>query len=154
MFFQFLFPVSGTIVFKGEANIGHGSKIVVSKSGNLIFGERFVISAESSIVCFCEVVFGNDCLLSWDILVMDTDFHKIYSIETNRQINADKKIIIGDNCWIGCRSLILKGAILSKNTIVAANSLVGNSEISQMSTNSIVGGIPARILKENVFWKK
>jgi len=149
-----IWEVSGNVIFNGEANIGHGSKIIVGKLGNLNFGERFTISAESSIICFCGVEFGNDCLLSWEVLVMDTDFHKIHSVETANQINIDKKIAIGDNCWIGCRSLILKGAILPNNTIVAANSLIGNSEIPQISMNSIVGGIPAKVLKENVFWKK
>jgi acetyltransferase-like isoleucine patch superfamily enzyme len=149
-----IWEVSGTVIFKGEANIGHGSKIVVGKSGNLIIGERFTISAESTIVCFHKIEFGNDCLLSWDILVMDTDFHKIYSIETGNQINMNKKITIGDNCWIGCRSLILKGAILPVNTIIAANSLLGNSEIPHISANAVIGGIPAKVLKQNVFWKK
>lgn len=149
-----IWEVSGNVVFKGEANIGHGSKIIVGKAGNLIFGEKFTISAESSIICFCGIEFGNSCLLSWEVLIMDTDFHEIHSIKAGNQINIDKEIAIGDNCWIGCRSLILKGAILPNNTIVAANSLIGNSKNLQISVNSIIGGIPAKVLKENVLWKK
>lgn len=149
-----IWDVTGNVVFKGEANIGHGSKVVVGKLGNLIFGERFTISAESSIICFCCIEFGNDCLLSWDVLVMDTDFHNIYSNEIGNQINIDKKITIGDNCWIGCRCLILKGAILAKSTILAANSLITNSKFPQISSDSIIGGIPAKVLKENVFWER
>lgn len=149
-----IWETGGTVIFKGEANIGHGSKIVVGKSGRLIFGERFSISAESAIICFCEIEFGNDCLLSWDVLIMDTDFHKIYSLGTVDQINLDKKITVGDDCWIGCRSLILKGAILPRNTIVAGNSYVGNRRNPDFYPDCIVGGMPAQLLKKNVFWKR
>ncbi len=147
-----IWEVNGNVVFKGMAKIGHGSKIVVGKSGNLVFGKRFTISAESSLICFCKIEFGNDCLLSWDVLIMDTDFHRIYSYSLDNQINKDKEILIGDKCWIGCRSLILKGAILAENTIVAANSCVGKHEIVNLNSNCIIGGNPSRILKENVFW--
>ena len=65
-------------------------------------------TAETSIVAFTEIRFGNNCLLSWDILVMDTDFHKLKD-EFGNIINKPRPIIIGDRIWIGCRCLILKG---------------------------------------------
>lgn len=149
-----IWEVSGKVIFKGETNIGHGSKIIVAEVANLIFGERFTISAESTIVCFHKIEFGSDCLLSWDILAMDTDFHKIYSLESREQLNKNEEIIIGDKCWIGCRSLILKGALLPDNTVLAANSLVTNNKKSKMPSNSILGGTPLKVLKEGVFWTK
>lgn len=85
---------------------------------------------------------------------MDTDFHKIYSLESREQLNKNEEIIIGDKCWIGCRSLILKGALLPDNTILAANSLVTNNKKSKTPSNSIIGGTPLKVLKEGVFWTK
>lgn len=149
-----IWEVSGKVIFRGETNIGHGSKIIVGEAGNLIFGKRFTISAESTIVCFHKIEFGSDCLLSWDILAMDTDFHKIYSLESNEQLNKNEEIFIGDKCWIGCRSLILKGSLLPSNTILAANSLVTTNKNSKMASNSILGGMPLKALKEGVFWTK
>lgn len=148
-----IWEVSGNVTFKGNTKIGHGSKIVVGEMGHLVFGERFTISAESSIICFHEIEFGNDCLLSWDILIMDTDFHKIYSKSLNHQINKDMKISIGNNCWIGCRSLLLKGIVLPDYTIVAANSHIIKSDNFNLISNCIVGGSPTKIIKEDVFWK-
>lgn len=155
-----IWEVKGEVIFKGETDIGHGSKLVVGKDGKLTMGERFTINAESSIICFYEVVFGNDCLLSWDILIMDTDFHKMYlepinnRIPLGEQINKDRKITIGDNCWIGCRSLILKGTKIPKNTIIAANSMITNLKNLEVNPYSILGGNPLRVLKTNVIWKK
>lgn len=149
-----IWEVSGKVIFKGETNIGHGSKIVVGNYGNLIFGENFTISAESTIVCFHRIEFGSDCLLSWDILAMDTDFHKIYSLDSIEQVNNDEEIIVGDKCWIGCRSLILKGASLPSNTIVAANSVVTANKNSKMISHTIFGGNPAKTIRERVSWSK
>lgn len=41
---------SGHVIFKSKAKIGHGSKIVVA--GLLDIGDKFTITAESSIYLF------------------------------------------------------------------------------------------------------
>lgn len=140
----------GEIVLEGNANIGHGSKISVSKNSKLILGSNFTITAESSIVCQKKIIFGKDCLLSWDILIMDSDFHKIINSD-NFHINKPKEIIVGERVWIGCRSLILKGTIIPNNTIIGANSFV-NKVFAEESTLLI--GNPAEIKKRNVTWEK
>ena len=141
---------NGEIVFGGKANIGHGSKISVSKNSKLMLGSNFTITAESSIVCQKKIIFGKDCLLSWDILVMDSDFHKIKDAE-NHHINESKEIIIGERVWISCRSLILKGSIISNDTIIGANSFV-NKKFSE--ENTLIVGNPAEVRKKNVTWEK
>lgn len=93
--------VVGDIIFKGETFIGHGCKISLAKSGSLYFGDRFKMSAESSIAACNSIVFGDNCLISWDTLVMDSDFHKIFD-ENGLEINAPQEVVIGDNIWIGC----------------------------------------------------
>lgn len=143
-----IWEVSGNVVFKGTAKIGHGSKISVSKLGKLIIGDNFRISAESSIVCWKEIVFGNNCLISWDNLIMDTDLHSITDSLGNL-LNAPKKIYIGNNVWIGCRCLILKGTQIPDDSIIAANSVLNKILIGQ---NKIFGGSPITTLRDNVYW--
>jgi acetyltransferase-like isoleucine patch superfamily enzyme len=145
-----IWEVNGKVIFRGKANIGHGSKISVGKDGCLYVGDNFVITAESTIICAKEVVIGNGCLFSWDILVMDTDFHKIYD-ENGQIINEPRGIEIGDNTWIGCRSVILKGVKLPKNTIIGANSVVSKN-CSFKEDGTLIAGIPAHVLKKNICW--
>ena len=45
-----IWQVYGEVVFKGKANIGHGSKISVDKNGTLELGNNFKTTAESAIV--------------------------------------------------------------------------------------------------------
>lgn len=135
----------GTIRFKGKARIGRGTRI--ANTGNLIIGDNLEITAKSEFVCKEEIEIGKDCLISWDVLIMDSDFHKIYS-PIGEWINPNKRIIIGDHVWIGCRTTILKGAIIDNNTVVAANSLItGNNK-----GNSIIG--TSRIIRENISWER
>jgi len=142
-----IWDVTGTVIFRGRANIGHGVKISVS--GTLILGDSFSISAESSIICKEKVSFGAHCLISWENLIMDTDFHDILDSEGN-VINPSKEIVIGDNVWIGCRCTILKGTQIGNNTVIAANSCL-HSIID--GSNKIIGGNLARILKEEITWR-
>ncbi|GKX67452.1 acyltransferase [Inconstantimicrobium mannanitabidum] len=144
-----IWQVAGKVIFKGKSNIGHGSRISVNKDGELILGSNFQISAESSIICNKSITFGDNCLMSWDCLIMDTDFHKIFNIN-NQRLNNDKPIIIGSNVWIGCRNTILKGAVIGDNVIVAANSSICGY---MKGENQIIGGSPMRVLKSDVYWE-
>jgi len=141
--------VAGRVVFKGSARIGHGSKVSVGGRGKLILGDRFTISAESTIVTNKKVEIGNNVLFSWDILLADTDFHDIKN-SGGEVINPDAPVIIGDNVWVGCRSMILKGSKIPSGTIVAAGTTITSTV--NYGKNSIVGGNPVNILKENVYW--
>lgn len=142
-----VWKVSGKVTFKGRTRRGHGSKICAS--GELIFGENFNLTAESQIICNKKIAFGDGCLISWDVLVMDTDFHKIKD-KNSLIINADEEVKIGDKVWVGCRSIILKGTHLGNNVVVAANSCVhGPVE----GDNQIVGGNPVRIYKNDISWE-
>ena len=168
-----IWQVSGTVSFGGKASIGHGSKLSVR--GHLRLGADFNMTAESTIVCAKEIRFGDDCLLSWDILVMDTDEHPLYNRhetarrETrdpslvsgpevpcpvsndmeNERINPDKPIIVGNHVWIGCKCILLKGAEVPDNTVLAAGTLL---KAPFRGENQVIGGNPPSILKSEVHW--
>ncbi len=139
--------ISGEIVFKGKADIGHGSKI--GCGGNLTFGNNFTITAESTIVCDNKIIFGDDVLLSWQIQIMDTDFHKV--LYNHSLSDRDPSIIVGKHTWIGSRVIVNKGVKLPNNTVVANGSIVTKSF---EEAGLLLGGIPAKVLRTNVSWEK
>ncbi len=143
-----IWDVKGSVVFMGPANIGHGAKICVGQNGTLSFGAHFNLTAESSIICFYKISFGAYCLLSWEILMMDTDFHKVYKM--NMHINEDRAIEIGDKVWIGARCTILKGVLIPAGSVIATGSVVTRSFTQP---NSVFAGFPAKIINENIEWK-
>lgn len=142
-----IWQVSGKVVFGGKASIGHGSKLSVR--GNLSLGADFNMTAESTIVCADNITFGNDCLLSWDVLVMDTDEHPLYDTDGHR-INPDKPIVVGNHVWVGCKCVLLKGAVIPNNTVVAAGTLLKRGFEGE---NLVIGGDLPSIIKRDVRWE-
>jgi len=143
-----LWNVEETVIFEGRTGFGAGAKIAVGKEATLTFGEQFLMTSRSEIACFKEIHFGHHCLLSWDVLIMDTDAHPVYD-QNNQQINAEAPVKIGNKVWIGCRSTLLKGAEIADGCIVGANSFV-NKIFNKK--NCIIAGNPARIVRESVTW--
>ena len=136
--------------FDGPAFIGRGCKICVEKNAVLSYGEDFSCTGDTTFICTTRIKFGNDCLLSWDILFMDTDFHKIID-KNQRTVNPPKAICVGDHVWVGCRCTVLKGTSLPHNVVVAAGSIVSG----QHDQNEVIYGGQGHefgILKNEVRW--
>lgn len=144
-----ILQISGSIKFEGNASIGHGSKISVGKDAQLTIGNNFVVSAETSIIALKNIFIGNDCLISWECVIMDTDFHKIKDIN-NSIINPPASVVIGDKVWIGARCLVLKGTQIPSFSVIAAGSTV----IGKLSgENCLFAGSPAKVVKSEVEWE-
>jgi acetyltransferase-like isoleucine patch superfamily enzyme len=136
----------GTITFRGRANLGHGFRVSVRAGGALTIGDSFRISAQSTILCRSNIEFGDDCLLAWDVLVMDSDWH---ALSYEHAQTTEERITIGDHVWIGCRSLILKGTSLGNGSVVAAGSTVAGM-VSEPEV--LLAGVPARVVRNKVRW--
>lgn len=139
----------GEIIVKGRVELGAGSRI--SNKGSLVFGNGVHFTANADIICHKKIVFGDGALVSWDCLFMDTDFHKIYSLDDvykNEQLNQNDSILVGQNVWIGCRCTILKGSNISKNSIISAGAIICKQYEEK---NIIIGGL-GKILKKNISW--
>ena len=95
-----------------------------------------------------KIVIGEDCMFSSLIELRTGDSHSIIDNDTKKRINYAQDIIVGNHVWIGKHSIILKGVTIGNNSIVGTRSLVTKS----VPNNSIVAGIPAKILKDNVDW--
>ena len=143
-----LWEVSGLIVLKGVAGFGKGSRISVG--GELTLGDGFNVTGGCTIICKHKIDIGADCLFSWDTLIMDTDFHPIYD-EDGRVVNEDRPVHIGDKVWIGCRSTVLKGAVIPDGSVIAAASTI-TRKLPEPSC--VYGGTQGgTLLKEKIRWR-
>lgn len=94
---------------------------------------------------------GEECMFSNEIIIRTEDGHPIYDLESKKLYNKGGKVIIGNHCWIGERAYILKDVVLLDDTVVGACSVVTKSF---EKSNIVVAGIPAKIVKEGIGWKK
>lgn len=123
----------------------YGADIILFPDAELNLGRDSFINSDCKIRCHKKISIGNDCAISHDFTIMDSDAHKIIGDD-----NAPKEIEIGNHVWIGTRVTILKGVTIGDGAIVAACSLVNKD----VPPKTLVAGIPARVIRENVEWEK
>lgn len=128
----FLYPNTKISVIGNEKK----AKLHIGKNTNI--GDRTEIHVAD------EVTIGQDCAISWDVCIMDTDYH-----EFDKNIKKTKPVRIGNHVWIGCRSTILKGVTIGNGAVIAAGSVV----TKDVPANVCVGGNPAKIIKDNIYWE-
>jgi acetyltransferase-like isoleucine patch superfamily enzyme len=108
----------------------------------IVIGDRTYINRRTEIMSKSSVKIGQDCAISWDVVISDTDYHQI--LGTSSTI----PIVIGDNVWIGCKATILKGVTIGKGAVVAAGAVV----TQDVEPYTLVAGIPAKVIRRNVQW--
>ena len=139
--------IGGTLILNGKVNFGTGSKLCVTKNGLLTIGANFVNTAKTTIICDNKIRIGDNVLVSWDTLIMDTDWHSVTNTETNETYPCVGEIAIGNNVWLGCRAVVLKNSVVPDGCVVAANTLVNKAFCQE---NTLLAGNPAREKKQNI----
>lgn len=141
---------SRTIIIEGVRHsvfCGHGTRISVAESGVLLFGKGFSNTAMMTIVCKEKIVFGNNVTVSWNVIIMDTDWHNTQNVLTKELSKMTKPIIIGNRAWLCMRSVVLKGSVIPDGCIIGANSLVTKRFCI---SNTLLAGTPAKEIKYNI----
>ena len=113
--------------------------------GNDVFighGANFS-SSESEIKIGSKVMFGpNVSIITGD---HNTSVIGEYMFDVKEKLpENDLPVVIEDDVWIGTGAIILKGVKVGSGSIIAAGALV-NKDVPR---NSIVGGVPARLLRK------
>lgn len=97
---------------------------------------------------YCSIIIGDGCLISNNVEIHTTDYHKIYD-KSQKLLNKNKNVYIGKNVWLGLGVTILKGSFIPNGTIVGAKTLIaGKLE----DNNTVVCGSPCRVIKRDCFW--
>ncbi|EOX1608233.1 sugar O-acetyltransferase [Vibrio cholerae] len=110
---------------------------------NIHVGENFYANFGCVILDVAEVRIGDNCFIAPQVGIY-TATHPIDPIQRNSGLEFGKPIRIGNNCWIGGHATINPGVTLGDNVVVASGAVVTKS----FGSNVVIGGNPARVLKE------
>ncbi|WP_139375996.1 acyltransferase [Clostridium oryzae] len=121
---------------------------IVNVAGILNLGSNFESNSGLLISCEKEITIGGNTAIGWDVTIIDGDGHDIISCKN--KINGAEEVIIGDHVWICSRTTILKGTIISKDSVVGYGAIVSGS----FGKEVIIGGIPGKVIKENITWRR
>lgn len=95
-----------------------------------------------------NIIIGEDCLFSSEIVFRTGDSHSILDLEGNRT-NPSQDIVIEDHVWLGHRVLINKGVRIGADNIVGTAAVVTKSI---PETHTVIAGIPAKVVKKDINW--
>jgi len=107
-------------------------------------GEFSSIGDRTQIHCGSRVTIGNYVLISWDVNILEYDYHA-----PGGGPATPEPILIEDEVWIGARAMILKGVTIGKGAIIGAGAVVTKS----IPAYTFAAGNPARSIKRVISWR-
>lgn len=159
------------IRFLGSATIEDGVKIDALSKNGLTIGNNFSIGRNSIIECtgvlrelgeegvigdnvgiaanaFISIrgklKIGNDCIFGPGLSIF-TENHIFSDLDTPIRLQGATRrgVSIGNDCWFGANVTVLDGIEIGNKCVIAAGAVVTKN----VPDNSIIGGVPARIIK-------
>ena len=135
--------IGANCILTFNANLRAGGRIEIGDGTTMVKGAMQVHECAT-------IQIGRDCMVSTLVYISVSDIHPIYDRATGERINPPASVVIGDHVWLGLRSMIMKGARIESGAVVAAGAVVSG----HVPADSIVAGAPARVLRENVEWRR
>jgi len=113
----------------------------------LRIGDRCVIGRGSHIVAHHSLVIGDDVFTGPYVYITDQN-HGYADPEApiGRQMPRNASVRIGSGSWLGAGAMVLPGACIGRNVVVAAGSVVRGT----VPDRCVVAGVPARIVRQYV----
>ncbi|RLP07637.1 sugar O-acetyltransferase [Propionibacterium australiense] len=105
-------------------------------------GRNVVIGPNASIIDDADVVIGDDVVIGPNVTITTTEYPVSPRLRRHG-LQFNKPVRIGDNVLVCAGAVIQAGVTVGENSIVRAGGVV----IRDVPADSIVGGVPARVLR-------
>jgi acetyltransferase-like isoleucine patch superfamily enzyme len=109
----------GGLMALGRVLLCSGTRLWAHKGGRLDVGDGTVLDEGVEVVAWHRVRIGRNCYFGWNALVMDTDLHAV----AGRPLD-NRPVRIGDEVWVGCRAILLKGVTIGDRAVIAPGAVV------------------------------
>jgi len=112
----------------------------------LSIGDHTYIGRFTQINAWRSVRVGRSVLIADRVFISDAD-HNFRDVDVPIRFQGDSflgPVTLCDGCWIGIGAVILPGVTVGRNAVVAANAVV----TSDVPDRTVVGGIPAKVIKQ------
>lgn len=140
---EFKLAENAKLTVEGHFYLMTGCHLAVNEGATLTLGSGY-INNNASIDCFTSITIGHGVAISSGVTIRDSDNHAI-----NGKSAIAAPVVIEDHVWIGLNATILKGVRIGSGAVVAAGAVV----TSDVPCNALVGGVPARVIKQAIAWE-
>lgn len=141
---KFFIEDGAKMIVNSNFIIRPGCSITLNANTTLELDGGF-INNNSIIECFNKIHIGKNAHISEQVIIRDSNNHQIIGGKPKTS-----PIYIGDHVWIGMRAIILQGVTIGDGAVIAAGAVV-NKDIPP---HCLAGGVPAKVIKENIEWEE
>lgn len=134
---QLLSRITGTQIHESVAVF---TPLYINYGKNTKIGKNVFINFDCVFLDLGGITIEDGVFIAPKVSLL-TEGHPINPAERHSLIAMP--IVIKKNAWIGANATILQGVTIGENSVVAAGSVVSQDVLD----NTIVGGIPAKVLK-------
>lgn len=113
--------------------------ITVRKNAELEIGYNSYLNDGVNICATQFIRIGHHAKIGDMTYIYDTDFHEVSPDAPIKHA----PVSIGNNVWIGAKSMILPGTVIGDHSVIAAGSIV----TGEIPAKSLAAGSPARVIK-------
>jgi acetyltransferase-like isoleucine patch superfamily enzyme len=111
----------------------------------LRIGDRCVIGRGSHIVAHHSLVIGDDVFTGPYVYITDQNHgYADADVPIGRQMPLNAAVRIGSGSWLGTGAVVLPGACIGRNVVIAAGSVVRGT----VPDRCVAAGVPARVVRE------
>lgn len=110
------------VKFGKKVQFRKGFSLMIDKGAKIIIGDNTFFNNYCSITVLDKIVIGSNCLFGESVKIYDHNhiFNKKNSLVQQQGFKTNP-IYIGNNCWFGSNSIILKNAKIGNNCVIGAN---------------------------------
>ncbi|WP_270447353.1 sugar O-acetyltransferase [Lactobacillus delbrueckii] len=110
---------------------------------NIHVGDNFLANYNLTVLDIGEVNIGNNVWIgpNTDIYTVN---HPLTASGRRKRLGIAQPVTIGNDVWIGGKVTITPGVTIGDNVVIAAGAVV----TKDVPSNSLLGGVPAKIIKE------
>ena len=142
-----LISTGGRIIFEGRAVISQGTVLRCDRNAKIIIGDNFYCNCNCFLRSTLIIKVGSNCTFAWGITINTSDGHQVW--HNGNKMSMQGPIFIGNHVWLLPECSLTKGVIIPDNCIVAQKAVVTKKF---EKPNCIIGGIPAKVITENINW--
>ncbi len=136
------------LTVNGPVRLYYGTTLQVHKDADLTVGD-LGMNTGSVLICGYKMTLGSPVSTARNVYIFDSDHHPVFNAKGER-INEAKEVTIGDNVWIGLKSIIMKGSHIESGSVISAHSLVTGN----VPGHVIVASPPSRAVMKDISWHR
>lgn len=123
----------------------------LTREATVFIGDQTIIGQSRMFVNNADLVIGQDCHLAEEVLLQCHDQHLYIDLSNAQLLNGGRqRMYVGRHVLINRRALLMPGVRLGDGSIVQAGAVV----VNDVQPNSLAGGSPAVLLREQVAWQR